>query len=306
MTFRRALVTGSTGFLGKWLCRELRASGFSVIEHSRRPTFGQVAIDLESPSEVRRFLTEERPEVVFHLAGSTAPLGFAALLQVNAGLTAVLLDALDGDLLKSTKVVLVGSAAEYGQANPEDGPVTETRRAAPLSAYGLSKLAQTELGLAAVRLGRRVTIARPSNILGPGAHRNQAIGRFVEQLVQTKATEGRGVLRTGNLGAVRDYVDVRDVARALVDLSCSSTAEGKIFNLSSGVGHSMKEVVRGMIAAFEIDTTIEEDQSQPSGIPWFVADPSMLASTIEFRPRDLTESLEFLARTALEDFAHGS
>lgn len=299
MTSRRALVTGSTGFLGKAVCSELEGRGFEVIRTTRRAVHGHVLVDIGNAASVRTLFMTYQPAAVFHLAGSADSAAFSELLEVNCGFAANLLDAAQG---YETSLVFTGTAAEYGPQLAEAGPVTEDRPAQPGSPYGVTKLAQTGLALAAFRRGQRVVVARPSNIIGPGVPRHLAFGSFIAQLSAIRQGRSEPVLRVGGLDAVRDLVDVRDVARALVDLSSVTQAAGKIFNVSAGQGISMASALEQLIAAFGVKVRVEtsEHLGRSSSVSWFVASNQRLSATVDYHPRSLQESL---AHIAAEPFA---
>ena len=171
-----------------------------------------VATDLNDPAAVGRAIAATAPEVVFHLAGRTPPATAEEYYRGNTLATVHLLDALRG-LGRAVRVVLAGSAAELGPLAAEDLPVAEDYRCRPADSYGLSKLLATAAGLAA-RPPLEVITARIFNPIGPGLPRSQAFGRFAALL----AEPGPGPIRltVGDLDACRDFIDVRDVARALL------------------------------------------------------------------------------------------
>src|SRR5258706_4717961 len=132
----RALVTGATGFVGPYLIDHLRSCGDDVVSTD-------VEVDVTDPSGVRASLAHTKPEVIFHLAALslvgtswTAP---AEAFRVNTeGTLNVLLAAQDAGV---DRVLLVGSAEEYGVVEAERMPVTEDVSLRPVTAYGASKAA---------------------------------------------------------------------------------------------------------------------------------------------------------------------
>lgn len=294
----RALVTGATGFIGSFLRRELVDRGFEVVAVGRSATGGTQCVDLGNVEAVRGLFRAARPDLVFHLAGSSRGSGFAELLHVNCGLAAVLIDAAEAEGCLETRFLFVGTAAEYGQIGADEGPVTENRRAAPVTAYGVSKLAQTEVGLAANRKGQRVVVVRPSNVIGPGMSETLALGSFARQLQRIRNGEVAPVVRVGDLSPVRDFVDVRDVVRAMVDLTSTQGAFGRVLNVSSGTGYQVREVLDALVRAFRMEIQVQTDQGRrrPGDIPRFVASPALLGSIIGFKPRSLEASMDFVAQ----------
>ncbi|MGV7213380.1 NAD-dependent epimerase/dehydratase family protein [Bradyrhizobium sp. UFLA05-112] len=257
-----ALVTGANGFLGRHVRRELTTRGIETVALYR----SSVHVDqhslllTETPSRqnLAKILDGVAPSMVFHLAGTThaEPEG---LYQANVLFAAHLLEAaLDTGRLPI--VILVGSAAEYGLPRRTDCMVRETDPCTPLTAYGISKLAQTFHGLSQVSRGLPVIVARLFNPIGVGAPRTTALGSFVDQLATTPPN-GR-TLTTGPLNAVRDFVDVVDAARALVDLVEARNAIGQIVNICTGVGTSVQHLVNRLIALIDAPIIHEIDATR--------------------------------------------
>ena len=218
------LVTGGSGFLGRHLLEALDALACagSRAGRARTPTAPELELGVVRrarpdtiprpwPGRSRR----PRPTVVFHLAGRTPPATAEEYYRGNTLATVHLLDALRG-LRRTVRVVLAGSAAELGPLAAEDLPVAEDYRCRPADSYGLSKFLATTAGLAA-RPPLEVITARIFNPIGPGLPRTQAFGRFAALLAEPGPDPLR--LTVGDLDARRDFIDVRDVARALLSLA---------------------------------------------------------------------------------------
>jgi nucleoside-diphosphate-sugar epimerase len=146
-----ALVTGANGFLGSHVCRELDDRGIDVVALNRsvdhasgRSIVVPQPLTCENLGEVVRSV---KPSTIYHLAGTSRSDNLEALYQANVLYAAYLLDAALSCEMPPT-VVLVGSAAEYGRPLHADSTVREQDFCYPLTAYGISKLAQTHHGLA--------------------------------------------------------------------------------------------------------------------------------------------------------------
>lgn len=234
------LVTGGSGFLGRHLLGLLddrETPGIEVSALGRRAPAGRhagtfIAADLDDPAELGRAIAETAPEVVFHLAGLTPPAAPGAFYRANTLATVHLLDALRAEL-RPVRVVLAGSAAELGPVAAEDLPVAEDQPCRPADSYGLSKWLATAAGLAA-RPPLEVIAARIFNPIGPGLPTSQAFGRFAARLAEPGPDPLR--LTVGDLDARRDFVDVRDVARALLALA-ERGGSGRIYHVGSGRSH---------------------------------------------------------------------
>ncbi len=174
-------------------------------------------MDLNDPAGLREALGRVAPDVVIHTAGKTPPAADEELYRANFWSTSHLLGALRG-MRKPMRVVLAGSAAELGPVDPAKLPVAEDYAADPVDAYGRSKLMATRSGLAE-RGPLEVVAARIFNVIGPGLPATQAFGAFAARLA--KPGPDPMELPVGSVETRRDFVDVRDVARALIALAHS-------------------------------------------------------------------------------------
>ncbi len=238
------LVTGGAGFLGRPLLAALETAaraGTRIVALDRRPPvdwpldeFGRV--DLEDVRALEAQLARFDPDVVFHLAGLTAARDPTWFYQANVGGTVRLIEAWKR-LGRSGRLVLAGSAAELGPVPVEHLPAGESCPCRPVGAYGLSKWFATAYAL---RCGPpiEVVVARIFNPIGPGLPSSQAFGQYAARLAESVADPVRLVV--GDLDARRDFVDVRDVATALVALAVRGHA-GLIYHVGSGHSRSVRE-----------------------------------------------------------------
>ena len=188
-----------------------------------------VEADLNDATGLRTALRAINPDFVIHTAGRTPPATDDELYRANFWLTTHLLSALR-TLEKPIRVVLSGSAAELGPVEPAHLPVREDYVGYPFDAYGRSKHLATLRGLSE-RPPLEVTVARIFNPIGPGLPQSQAFGRFAARLAEPGADPLE--LPVGNLDARRDFIDVRDVARAIIALSLRGQA-GQVYHVGSG------------------------------------------------------------------------
>ena len=174
-----------------------------------------VAADLAEPDALGRAVRAVAPDYVIHTAGRTPPAADEVLFQANFWGTIRLLKALRA-LNRRVKVTLAGSAAELGPVPPAKLPVAESYPPDPVDAYGRSKHLATIAALAEWP-PLEVTVARVFNPVGPGMPPSQAFGEFATQLLSPGSDPLPLVV--GDLEARRDFIDVRDVARALIALA---------------------------------------------------------------------------------------
>jgi len=254
------LVTGGSGFLGRHVLAALR--GTETLATGRRcpdgwPPDRFIVGDLEEPESVARAVASARPDVVVHAAGRTPPGGPSLFYRSNTLATLHLLDALKA-LGRPVRVVLAGSAAELGPVGVESLPVGEDFPCRPADAYGLSKHLAACAGLAA-RSPLEVVAARVFNPVGPGHPANQAFGRFAAMILQNAP----GGLVVGDLDARRDFVDVRDVARALVALGERGRA-GLAYHVGTGASHRVGDGLAHLIRRSGREVAVRVDPALAS------------------------------------------
>ncbi|HYZ98909.1 MAG TPA: NAD-dependent epimerase/dehydratase family protein [Acidimicrobiales bacterium] len=252
----RVLVTGASGFVGRHLCAALLARGHDVVGAARREPeldgVRPVRLDVTDAAAVETLMRSLRPDGIVHLAGRTATTSWDQLdqlLRVNAAAAGTLLAAAADDA-PNARILLVGSAHEYGAATPER-PFRETDPLRPASPYGVSKVAQELLGMAWADRGMAVVATRSFNHTGPGAPRSTALGSFAAQIAEIEAG-AEPVLRLGSLEAERDFLDVRDVSAAYMTL-LETAAPGEAYNVASGTALAIGELLDLVLERSDLD-----------------------------------------------------
>jgi len=234
-----ALITGINGFTGRFLADELRGSGYTVVGLSHEPSDGVLACDLLDQSGLTDLVAQVKPNVVVHLAAIAfvAHGDVEAIYRTNVVGTRNLLEAVAKSGCNPRSVLLASSANIYGNATVE--PIDETVPAAPANDYAVSKLAMEYMArLWNDRLP--ITVVRPFNYTGAGQTLNFLLPKIVDHFKLRAA-----VLELGNLDVVRDFSDVRTVVNCY-RLLLEAGRAGEAFNICSGKGHSLLEVVQMM------------------------------------------------------------
>jgi len=222
----RVLITGITGFAGSHLAEHLVSRGDEVhgLAHERPPfrnlgsVQGRVRIhegDITRLEDVEGALAGSGADAVIHLAGMAVPTLAAAdpvaAVRINVLGTATVLTALERH--PKTRLVLASSADVYGA--PDRVPVDEDAPLRPANVYAATKVAAEALARELVpRHGAPIVILRPANQNGPRQHPGLAASAFAKQIAQAEAGLAEPVVRHGRLDAERDFLDVRDMARA--------------------------------------------------------------------------------------------
>lgn len=260
----KILVTGASGFIGTWLAEVLLGPGCDVVLAARHPPSEPkdalwkilkprwVILDVRQPGAVEALLEAERPDTVFHLAGTRgigAPEGACvACTEVNVAATVRLLSA--AKRVGVRRVVTVGSAEEYGR---QPGPLQEDMPLLPETPYGVSKMAATRLAqLMATTEGCPVTVIRPFTVYGPGQPRSMFVAQAVECALAGKAFQmTAGTQR-------RDLVYAMDVVSSMIVAATAPDVVGQVINAGTGKATPLREVaeliwkISGSTAPLEI------------------------------------------------------
>jgi GDP-4-dehydro-6-deoxy-D-mannose reductase len=295
----KALITGISGFVGSHLSEYLLAHTDWQIAGTVYGPYRNIQAFCDRlelyPAELSRLpvvefvLDQSRPDVVFHLA-AMAMTGRswrdpAATLQINVGMQANILQAIV-NLGLDCRVIVVGSAEEYGAALARDRPVDEETPFRPLNPYAVSKVAQDMLGLQYhLSHGLDTIRVRPFNHIGPRQGLGFVVPDFSSQVARIEAGLQDPVLRVGNLEAQRDFTDVRDVVRAYHLLALHG-GSGEVYNVGSGNSHAIQEILDRLLAesAAPIRIEADPDRLRPSDIPKVVCDYGRLETCTGWRP----------------------
>lgn len=286
----RVLVLGSTGFLGRHTAEQLRAlPGVRLLAGGRTPA-ADVPLDLTTgPQVLADALRAAAPDVVVNCAGlvTGSPV---RLTDVNARGPAALCEALRA-VAPGARLVHLGSAAEYGPTAPGEA-VAEDAPTRPKGSYGATKLAGT---VAVTTAGLDAVVLRVFNPVGPGAPAAGLPGRLAGEL---RLAGESGTVRVGDLSAYRDFVDVRDVARATVLAATVPGPLPPVLNIGSGRATAVREIAHGLVRSAGFRGTIEETgggSARSAAVSWQCADVAAARAALGWQPqRSLADSLSGL------------
>jgi GDP-4-dehydro-6-deoxy-D-mannose reductase len=312
----KVLVTGADGFVGRYVLSALGAAGHEAIACHRAgvavPAWSSDAalagtewrpLELGQQASVTEAL-EGTYDAVLHLAalssGGAARRDPGHAWEVNAAGTARVVEAIaQGRVARSPGplVIVVSTGEVYGS----DGrvPAVESDPLRPVSPYAASKLGAEEAAReTARRTGLRVIVARPFAHTGPRQLADFVVPAFVRRLRAARAA-GERTVSTGNLDPVRDFLDVRDVARAYVVL-LGSGVDGETYNIASGVGTSLRDLFFRLAALVGVEVEPVRDPAlvRTADIPYLVGNAAKLTNATGWSPhipldqtlRDLTHA----------------
>jgi GDP-4-dehydro-6-deoxy-D-mannose reductase len=302
----KVLVTGAGGFCGQHLVRYLKAQAVDV--HTMGVS-GAVSdrhthlADIGSAKAIAVVLESVQPDYIFHLAGVASAPNAATFYQVNAGYAAALLQGLELSGLAATPTMLVGTSAEYGAIVPEQVPIHETTAVSPYHHYGISKLAQTHMGMAAARMGRPLIMARPFNIIGPGMPAHLSVQSFASQVAQIVQGKQAPVIEVGNLGSSRDFIDVAETMAIYWQLIQNPQVYGQVINVCSGQGVVMADLLEMLIelAGVTVEVKVDPQRFKALDIPVHYGCTQKLADCLGRSPQfDLRASLQAILDSCLD------
>jgi GDP-4-dehydro-6-deoxy-D-mannose reductase len=287
----RVLITGAAGFIGVHLVQYLRSVGDEVFAFDRVATLSpalsrEVRLfggSIHNRAALRQALSEAKPNVIYHLAGlikSTEPLHFYTTHVLG---TASLFEVVVAAEL-SPKVLIASSSAVYGVGSAK--PITERVKPRPMTHYAVSKLAQEAVAQRFQRAHRLlINIARAFNLAGPGQPPTLACSAFAQEISQSERTRETGVLVTGNLSSQRDFIDVRDVARAYHAIAKAGQA-GTTYNICSERAVSIQHCVNTLLQLARTPIRVERDPNrlQADDVPIQVGSAACLRSHTGWRP----------------------
>lgn len=302
----RILITGITGFAGSHLADYLASHHPDAEAHGiyrwRSATdnitqlLGKVQLhqcDIKDAHNVYEIIEHVRPDKIFHLAAqSFVPASWdspAETLHTNIVGQCNLLEAARKLCAGGYDPVIqiAGSSEEYGMISPDDLPIKESTPLCPMSPYAVSKVAQDHMGFQYYKsYGLRIIRTRAFNHDGPRRPEVFVTSNFAKQLAEISKGLRPPVVRVGNLEAVRDFSDVRDVARAYW-MATERCSPGEVYNIASGTGYKIRQVLDRLIELSGVQgVQVEADPARmrPSDVPILIGDSRRFREATGWEP----------------------
>jgi GDP-4-dehydro-6-deoxy-D-mannose reductase len=286
----RALITGVTGFAGSHLAEYLLAHtdlevwGTDISSNDRniaqiRDDVHLTVGDMSDRATASEIVSKANADYIFHLAAQAfVPLSWSDPWQTMANNIRAQLNILQ--ILASSgarpRLLVVGSADEYGMVRPDELPISETAPLRPYSPYAVSKIAQDMLGyqyFASHALS--IVRVRPFNHIGARQNPSFVTSDFAKQIAEIEQGRRKPSLAVGNLDAERDFTDVRDMVRGY-HLALEEGEDGEVYNLGAERAYSIQEVLDLLLSMSEAQIEVVEDPARlrPSDVPVVVSDCS--------------------------------
>jgi len=298
----KALITGVNGFVGEYLAAHLKEKaidvyGTDIVEKCVNNNINFFQADLLDYKSIYDLVASVRPDYVFHLAGqSNVGLSWkkpALTMQVNSICTVNLMDAVRR-VVPEVRMLIIGSADQYGIVAPEMCPLKEDVPVNPQSPYALSKAMQEQAAQFYIKYyGLNIIMVRAFNHIGPG----QRLGFVIPDFANRIARIEHGLLdrlEVGNLSAERDFSDVRDIVRGYYLLMQKGRC-GEIYNIGSGKHRRISDVLNLMLSFSKEKINVFQDpeKMRPTDAPLIYGDCSKIRDDVGYTPKfNLEDTLQ--------------
>jgi GDP-4-dehydro-6-deoxy-D-mannose reductase len=271
------LVTGFSGFVAKHFLNfldeqeipayvlgvDIHHPEFKIYEFKHvRCSFEQT--DLLNRDQVDNIIYQFQPYYILHLASfSSVAFSWKNPVASFANNTTIFLNLLEKvrGMNLDCRILSIGSSEEYGNVKDADIPLHEDHTLNPVSPYAVARVSQEMLSKIYVDgYGMDIVMTRSFNHIGPGQKDLFVISSFAKQLVALSSHGDTKELITGDTSIVRDFVDVRDVVRAYY-LLFKKGKKGEVYNICSGEGTTLKELIDKMAAILNINITVRQNEN---------------------------------------------
>jgi len=290
----RILVTGCSGFLASHLLKLLQRDpknqifGITEVPGFITPDVEVFQVDIRRRDDIAQMMEIIRPDITYHLA-AVASVGYAwrnpeLAYEVNFMGSSNLLEALQASAPDSR--LLLMSSAEVYQPGCGEEPIRESGPTVCRNPYALSKMAMEMLGDLYWRaFAMKAFKVRAFNFTGPGQDTKFVASDFANQVARIERGELPPVIRVGNLEAIRDFSDVRDIARYVQVIGARGEG-GDVYNACSGRGYSIRRILEILLALAHkpIRIEVDRDKFRPTDNPVLVGDPELIRRRFDLGP----------------------
>lgn len=258
--------------------------------------------DLKDKEKLCKLIYDFQPDYILNLASYSSVAASwkspGSSFQNNVNIFVNLLEVIRTVGLKC-RILSVGSSEEYGEVKVNDLPLRENQILNPSSPFGIARVTQEMIAKLYVSVyGLDIIMTRSFNHIGAGQRDNFAVSSFAKQLVSIKRKSLNEFVLAGDVSIVRDFIDVRDVVRAYHQLLMKGR-KGEIYNICSGYGISLHNIIQIMCEILEVDILIKEDKklNRPKDNPVIIGSNEKIQKEINWHTEiPLEESLRDVIR----------
>ncbi|MBU1076044.1 MAG: NAD-dependent epimerase/dehydratase family protein [Spirochaetes bacterium] len=247
MEKKKILILGINGFIGravlKYINRINNEYHFIYVDQKKNRSINKnfFKVNLLKIDKLKHILKKEKPDHILDLVGINYSRDITDLYKVNHFTKINLYEAVLSVGNYSPRILIIGSAAEYGEVKSKDLPVKESSPCEPITHYGISKLSATHTALAYNKNhNMKIIIARPFNLLGPHLGEKLSISSFIKQLKEMR-NKSR-VLKVGNIETKRDFLHVEDAVDAIFKILLKGKPSD-IYNICSGRSIKIRKII---------------------------------------------------------------
>ena len=283
----KALIIGGAGFVGGYLIRELASAGAEVHatclpSESIKEACAVHTLDIMKAEDISALIAEVSPDVVFHLAAQSSVAVSWRKPQFTAEINVVgsinVLEAVRAAEKKDIRVIMIGTGEEYGFIREGACPLSESEPLNPGNIYAATKACQEMISRIYVRAYKMdIVMVRAFNHSGPAQSEIFVISDFCRQIAEAEKGMRPPEMKVGNLSAMRDFTDVRDVVRAY-RLLAEKGVSGKVYNIGRGKAVEIQYILDTALSLSEADITVTQDPARmrASDIPMIEPDVSQI------------------------------
>lgn len=289
---KKILIFGVNGFVGQYLVQEFLNDdyivyGSDINSKNMNKNIIFKKADLVNEDEINELIYDIQPDMIINLAAISS-VGMSwknpqLTFSINVLGALNILEAAR-QLSNKPKIMFIGSSEEYDSS---DKPINEETKLDSNSPYGVSKVTQEKIAeMYSKQYDMKIYFVRPFNHTGVGQNDTFVLPSFCKQVAEIEKSKKGGIVKVGNLSAVRDFSDVRDVVRAY-KMIIESDYYNTVYNIGSGRAYSIDELLNYIISLSHENISIEIDEKRfrPIDTPYICCDNSKIKEKLGWEPK---------------------
>ena len=306
---KKLLITGMSGFVGHHFLQylydnkiEMFIYGVDIVpppydakKYSGCLNIQFQIIDLLDSNGICNIFRKFTPDYILHLASySSVAYSWKHPEESFINNTNIFLNMISAvkEYNISCRILSIGSSEEYGVVNPEDLPLKEDQKMNPISPYAVARVSQEMLSkVYSDSFQMNIIMTRSFNHIGPWQDERFAVPSFIKRILEIRESKNKkGVIKTGNVNIIRDFVDVRDVVRAYYLLLIKGRS-GEVYNICSGNGINLSEIIELIAKQYGVEVTpkICKEYIRPNDNPIIIGDNQKIVNELGWKPIISTE-----------------